>query len=261
MLAPQDAAKRILGILLVGLLIPQAAHAQNITSGIATRIPLAESDDTFDGAVICSEGGIFHMCKSAYAPSMFGIVTDNPGAYFESSGEQEGRLVTSTGTVVVRANNNLNGEIAEGDFVTSSETPGTLMKATENGYVLGVALHALTNTDEEGTGPLVVAINIHPEASLSSTRTNLIAVLRKGTTAPIFEPLDSLRYLLAAALIVISFTLGFVYFGRVARSGVEAIGRNPLAGKMIQMSIVLHVIVSIAIVLAGLFTAYLILII
>ena len=57
-----------------------------------------------------------------------------------------------------------------------------------------------------------------------------------------------------------SFVMGFVYFGRVARSGIEAIGRNPLASRIIQFNVILHILISIVIVLVGLAIAYLILI-
>jgi len=59
---------------------------------------------------------------------------------------------------------------------------------------------------------------------------------------------------------ITSFILGFVYFGRVARSGVEAIGRNPLASRIIQFNMLLHIVMSMVIVLIGLAIAYLILI-
>jgi F0F1-type ATP synthase membrane subunit c/vacuolar-type H+-ATPase subunit K len=59
---------------------------------------------------------------------------------------------------------------------------------------------------------------------------------------------------------VVAFTLGLVYFGRIARAGVEAMGRNPMAKRMIQLSVLLHVVLTIIIVLTGLGIAYLILI-
>ena len=53
---------------------------------------------------------------------------------------------------------------------------------------------------------------------------------------------------------------GFIYFGKMSKTGVEAIGRNPLAGKQIQFNVILHLAVTVAIVLAGLAMAYFILI-
>jgi F0F1-type ATP synthase membrane subunit c/vacuolar-type H+-ATPase subunit K len=61
-------------------------------------------------------------------------------------------------------------------------------------------------------------------------------------------------------IVLLSFVLGLVYFGRASRAGIEAIGRNPLAKRAIQMSIVMYVALSIVIILVGLAIAYLILI-
>ena len=107
---------------------------------------------------------------------------------------------------------------------------------------------------------MLVSLNIHPAVDLSETGGNLIDVLRRALEAPILSPLVSLRYILAALVMIIAFTLGFVYFGRVARAGVEAIGRNPLAGRMIELTVIFHILLTIVIVGAGVGIAYLILI-
>jgi hypothetical protein len=143
--------------------------------------------------------------------------------------------------------------------VTSSETPGMAVKAIENGYVLGMAINDAVQAST-GENRVMVALNIHPEAQLSGTRSNLISVLRDASKAPLLEPLAAFRYVLAALLVVISFSLGFIYFGRMANTGVEAIGRNPLAEKMIRRNIILHIMVTLIIVVVGLFAAYLVLI-
>ena len=82
-------------------------------------------------------------------------------------------------------------------------------------------------------GTIQVMINIHPATTQAGARGNLIQFIRKGIAVPVFEPLESLRYILAVIIVFISFTLGLIYFGRASRSGIEAIGRNPLARKNI----------------------------
>jgi F0F1-type ATP synthase membrane subunit c/vacuolar-type H+-ATPase subunit K len=47
-------------------------------------------------------------------------------------------------------------------------------------------------------------------------------------------PLSALRYVAASVIVVAAAIAAFVYFGKVARSGVDAIGRNPLASKAIK---------------------------
>lgn len=147
--------------------------------------------------------------------------------------------------------------LKKGNFITSSNTEGLVQLASKNGYVLGTALE-----DSDGqTGVIQAVINIHPASGMSkSTSSNLIQFIRDGLTVPIFEPLESFRYLLAGIMVIIAFTLGLLYFGRSSRAGIEAIGRNPLAKNTIQFTTVLNVLLTIVIVGVGLLVAYFILI-
>jgi F0F1-type ATP synthase membrane subunit c/vacuolar-type H+-ATPase subunit K len=51
-----------------------------------------------------------------------------------------------------------------------------------------------------------------------------------------------------------------IYFGKASRAGIEAVGRNPLAKRVIQLTVVMNIVLTIVIVLVGLAIAYLILI-
>ena len=144
-------------------------------------------------------------------------------------------------------------------MITTSINPGVGKLATRNGFVLGTAMEDYQGQDPNAIGEINVAINIHPAAGISGARGELLTVLREGLSAPLFEPLASLRYILAALILLLAFVLGFAYFGRVSRTGVEAIGRNPLASRVIQTSVVMHVLITIVIILIGFGMAYLIL--
>ena len=63
---------------------------------------------------------------------------------------------------------------------------------------------------------------------------------------------------MAGIVVLLSFVLGIFSFGRVANTGVEALGRNPLAGRMIQLGIVVNALITVAIIGAGMFIAYVI---
>lgn len=242
------------------LVIDSEAIAQIGTSGIAIPIELADELD-INGNVLCSNIEGFIGCNAPYDPSVYGIVTTEPSVALEiDSAEAEGTsLAISTGIAKVRVSS-VNGNIAEGDFVTTSEISGVAQRADKNGYVIGTALEVYESDNPEEIGEVLVALNIHPAAGLTGARSDLITALRRGLRAPISNPLDSLRYFLAALIVLMSFGLGFIYFGRVGKTGVEAIGRNPLASKMIQMSVIIHVVVTIVIIFVGLLLAYLILI-
>ena len=168
-------------------------------------------------------------------------------------------MILTSGKAIVKVTS-VNGNISVGDFITSSTTAGVGQRADINGFVLGTALEAFSSDDPNTVGEIIVSINIFPATTLSDARTNLVNLARRGLSAPIISPLASLRYLLAFAIAVLAFALGFAYFGRVARTGIEAIGRNPLARRMIQLSIILNIFITIVIILVGLALAFFILI-
>ena len=235
----------------------QSANAQVSSSGISYTIELEA--EAVDGDVVCALKGGYGLCSLAYSPAMFGVVTKNPAAQFSVISTNKTALVTSQGTALVRVKSS-GGNIKKGDFLTTSKTPGVAVLATQNGYVLGVAQDDYSASDPEAVGLIQASINIHPEASIGNSRSNLLQVIKEGFAAPIFGPLESLRYILAAGIVLVSFTLGFIYFGRMARTGVEAIGRNPLASRAIELSVIFHIIITIVIIAAGVGIAYLILI-
>jgi F0F1-type ATP synthase membrane subunit c/vacuolar-type H+-ATPase subunit K len=234
-------------------------NAQVTSSGIALPINLKEGEEVTDKSIVCSMDGGYGLCSRAYDTEMYGVITNNPSASLEYEDKTGVALVMTSGSVVVRVTAK-NGNIQKGSLVTTSDIPGVGQLADKNGYVLGTALEDFKPPNPNDTGEINIAINIHPAAGMTGARSNLLTVLREGATAPLFEPLDSLRYLLAALILLLSFILGFAYFGRVSRSGVEAIGRNPLASRMIQVTVLMHVLITAVIIFIGFGMAYLILI-
>ncbi len=234
------------------------AYAQVTSSGIAQTIPVSDTDAK-DGDILCTYSEGIRRCNRSYDPSTYGVLSENPAAELTDTEVENGRPVVKEGLTQVRVSAS-NGAIEKGNFITTSETDGVGQKATENGYVLGVAIddYAPDQTDQIGT--IQVVLNIHPATTQAGARGNLLQFIRKGVTVPIFEPLESLRYLLAVIIVIVSFTLGLVYFGRASRTGIEAIGRNPLAKRVIQLTVLLNIVLTIVIVLVGLAIAYLILI-
>jgi F0F1-type ATP synthase membrane subunit c/vacuolar-type H+-ATPase subunit K len=240
------------------LVFTSSVNAQVDSLGIA--IPIETSDEVISGDIICTEEGGLVRCSEGYQPSIYGVVTANPPLALESPDTPDSPLAVTTGDASVRVSA-VNGSIAVGDLVTSSENPGVGQKATLNGFALGVAMESFESDNPNEIGEVLVSINIHPISSFAGSRTNLVSNIRQALSAPVVAPLDSFRYLLAFIIALISFALGFLYFGRVVRSGVEAIGRNPLASRTIQVTIVINIVITVVIVLTGLAIALLVLVI
>lgn len=125
--------------------------------------------------------------------------------------------------------------------------------------MIGKAMENYTENDPEKIGKILVNLQIGYGTAQKNLRGNLLELLRVGIDAPFITPLLSLRYILAALVVVISFVFGFLFFGRVARTGVEAMGRNPLAIRSIAVGVVVNFLLTLSIMLIGLAVAYLIL--
>jgi len=255
---------QLLFVVAAMLLLPQQAFAQTPSRlpNVAFRIPIEVGEETTeipDGSLVCTADVGYRFCDAEYSSSMFSVVDDQPSLVLQSTPGVSSALVVTEGTTRVRVSG-LNGAVSVGDKVTSSEIAGVAQRATRNGFVLGTALDSFDGTTAEETGIIAVSINIHPAVDLSSSGSNLLSLLNDALVSSNYSPVASLRYLLAALVTIISLAFGFVYFGRMAQEGVEAVGRNPLASRQIQINIIVQVLLTILIVGVGLGIAYLILI-
>ncbi len=244
-------------IILIGTFATLPTRAQdNPLSGVAMSIPV-NGNNIKNGDIICASKEGFVPCSGSYDSGMYGVINNSPIASIELP--SNGVLVNSSGTVRVNVATSF-GDIKKGSFVTSSTTPGVGQLAVHNGYVLGIAQEDYSNTDKTKVGQILVSISIHPTIGISDSQTDLIRTLKEGLLSAQISPLAALRYLTAAFMAITGFLLGFIYFGRIAKAGVEAIGRNPLSRKTIEFGLVLHILLTIVIVAAGVGIGYLILI-
>jgi F0F1-type ATP synthase membrane subunit c/vacuolar-type H+-ATPase subunit K len=244
-------------ILLSFAFIPVSASAQ-ISSGIATYVQINDKD-VQEGDVIKVTPKGYRKTTTAYEPSVFGVVTDNPSVSFENKSLPNGTAVISSGKVYVRVSGH-NGPISKGDTLTTSIIPGVAQKATENGYVIGTAVESFPASKNSDTGKVLVVLNITYNSSLTTKTNNLFKLFTIAADAPYLSPLNALRYLFAGIMVLTSFVIAVFFFGRVSTTGVEAIGRNPLAGKLIMASVVLHLLLAAGIIIIGVAVGYIILV-
>lgn len=224
-------------------------------SGVALSIPITD-ENAKSGDIVCAKKNGYIPCKNSYDSSIYGVINDYPIGSVELEGF--GRLVNTSGTVKVNVTT-ANGPIKVGDFITSSVEPGVGQLAVHNGYVLGLAQEEYSEQDTSKVGQILVTISIHPTIGITDAKTDLFRAIREGLLSAQISPLATLRYLTAALMVILGFVLGFVYFGRIAKAGVEAIGRNPLSSRTIQVGLVLHILLTAVIIIAGLGIGYLIL--
>lgn len=232
------------------------AQQTDTSFGLAVPIPIEDPSAT-DSSIIGFFKGEYIASKTPYDRAIVGVVSEHPAATFTIEGISKYPVLTS-GTALVRVSSK-NGPIKRGDLITTSSVSGVGMKATKSGNVLGSALQDINTADPKTIGKIAVALNIHYSYAQPPALTALFDLVNLSSIAVFEEPTLVFRYVLAGFIILIAFILGFVLFGRTARSGVEALGRNPLAARTIQFGILFTLSITIAIILSGFIIAYLIL--
>ncbi len=245
-------------ILFVALAFPAAAFAQDIGNGMAIGVTIGDKN-VKNGDIITSTNNGYRLATKAYDPYLFGIASLTPALYLADEANPNDIPVITLGKVRVRVSNK-NGEIKKGDFITSSETPGVGQKALENGSIIGMAEEGYTEKDPKKIGLVYVTLNPHFAQISSSISRNLFRAAELGATAAFQTPLGAFRYVISGIIVLLSFYFGFRFFGRVSGSGVEAMGRNPLAGKLIMLSVVINTAITIFVMLFGVAIAYFILV-
>ncbi len=227
--------------------------------GVATLIKISDKNAK-DGDIITFAANGYKLADRAYDPQIFGIITDSPAITLEkrTGNAANDKYVVSTGKAYVRVSTQ-NGAIKTGDLIATSKVKGVGQKATQDGYVVGTALEGYSNSNPEAVGKILVTLNFAFQSSVTGLRTNLLDNLNLALTAPFLSAGTTLRYIFAALAVLLSFGIGMGYFGRVTRSGVEALGRNPLAGRVIMVSVIINSILTLATMAVGLGVAYLIL--
>lgn len=204
-----------------------------------------------------------------YDNRMFGILQDDPLIVLrtqDNGGTQ--RPIVRNGDAVVNVTD-LNGPIHPGDYITSSPIPGKGMQANESGYTIGIATSEVTpisTTTFEGRQLTVGQVNVglrieYAELSTARSANRLFETLNAAFFRNAEDPEKFtvvVRYVIAGIVALVFFLISFFGFTRSITRGVEAIGRNPLARHSIQVSILIHLGLTIAVSLIGLVIVFLI---
>jgi hypothetical protein len=253
--------KKVFGILPVLLLLfvfsasPAFAVALDAI-GIASYYPINEKN-VENGDIISSSVNGYYKTKVPYDAQVVGVITLKPAISLRTTNDKNMFPIVNAGIVNVKVSG-ANGNLKKGQFITSSDIPGTAMKATTGGYVLGSAMEDVSFSGKKDVKLVTIDLNVHYLQIGSPVASSLQDVFNLSRLATYEQPIRVFQYVAATLVLVISFIFGFLIFAKVVNTGVEALGRNPLAGKMIQLSIVFNVILIIAIILAGASIAYLI---
>lgn len=251
--------------LILGFFIKQgvqnAVHAQEQGLGVARYLSL---EDVESGDIISIYENKYSKSKIFYDPGVVGVVVSKPALAISSNDTQGKVAVLGTGQAKVKVSTT-NGVINSGDVITSSDIPGVGAKLNRSGFAIGIANEGYFEEDPNKIGQISVDVNRNYAYSAEDTLTQKLQrsvtdVLVLSEIASYDSPTQILRYLMAGIILIASVILGITTFGKIARAGVEAIGRNPLAGKSISFGIALNVLITVAIITGGIALGYFILV-
>jgi hypothetical protein len=112
---------------------------------------------------LIGDGALVNWSLAPNDPYLVGVTVDSPGIEI-SNGTFDGIRVAIAGRAKVKVTGE-NGPIQVGDYLTSSSTPGVAMRSSGHGKVLGQALTAYTEEEENAIGSVVVLIAPSPAIS------------------------------------------------------------------------------------------------
>lgn len=242
------------------LVIHSASLAQEFSSGVATYVSI-KGENIQRGSIVSFSSDGYQLSKISYDPTSYAVVTSDPSVSLEDPqvGVEDSFPVITTGKAFVRVTTK-NGPIETGNLISSSDTPGVGQKATEDGYIVGTALEDYTESDPERVGLIYTSLNFGFNTESTQLRQNLLNKLQQSLVSPFVSPVNTLRYLIAGLAVLVGLTVGLLHFGRSTSSGIEAMGRNPLARNAIFLSMVMNLLLTLAAMGAGLGIAYFILV-
>jgi hypothetical protein len=246
----------VISFFILGLfLVLKTVLAADSMPPVSITVPLDQGEE---GDIVSYKEGNYALSSEAYDAEVYGVVTNSSVISLEDANVTQGRLVTYDGEANIKVTT-ANGAIKRGDPITTSATPGVGQKATSSGQILGVALQDYDSTNTEEVGKVMALVDVRTNYINAGLKSNLIEALRSGYLGAVLNPGTSLRYILAICIIVIAFAIGFFSFGRISTNSVEALGRNPLASRMIRSVVVFNFLLTFIIMSVGLALAYFVL--
>jgi F0F1-type ATP synthase membrane subunit c/vacuolar-type H+-ATPase subunit K len=228
------------------------------TLGVAHIVEMQDKNIK-DGSIVSSGKNGAAPTVVPYDSQVLGVVSRDAAIILDDAkSDKNGVPVISTGAVYILISSK-DGNIKKGDLLATTNVPGVASKAVKDGFVLGTAMEDYSSSDPKKIDKIAVNLDLHyfnSKPTFPGTLSDifkLVLLPTKDGPNPIF------KYVMAAIVVLGSMILGFMSFGRAAAKGVEALGRNPAASRIIHLGIIFNVAIVVAIALAGLGVAFLIL--
>jgi len=225
---------------------PVSAQLPNF-GGVAVNIEINDSN-VEQGQIISASRDGFKKSTTSYDIQMYGVVVAFPIISVKPKSDKSFAVVSTGETQVLVSTKG--GAIEIGDFITSSDDAGIGQKATKPGYVLGKALQEYKDSSKNG----LIALSLNPNYFGGAASGGITGSIANSITQTFSDPARSarlIRYFLAAIVAILAFILSSFAFIKFVSTGIEAVGRNPLAKRTIIASMILSGGVVVVLVVAA----------
>ena len=258
--------------LLVALTAITPVAAQNVTQGYQSDEPLQ------NGMIVRLKSDSKVKVEALTTDTqrdMLGVTVANSDAPVSLSDPGQTQVFVATfGRYQVLVNTQ-NGPIKPGDLITISSIKGVGMKVdADHEVVIGKALESFAdNSDAEGyvtlsdtsktkvaLGRIMVDIGVGRNPTYSGdTVSGVPKFLSRAAQAVTDRPVSALRLYACLAVLGVAFAIagGIIYSG--VRTGMTAVGRNPLAKKSIFRNLITVALMATIVAIVGIIAVYLLL--
>lgn len=262
------------GLVLFTLCIASVVRAQNVTTGY-------QSDQALQKGMIVrlkkGDSKKVEALKQLEVPDMLGVVvasSDAPVSLSNPNADSQ-VFVATYGQYDVLVSTQ-NGPIKEGDFITISSLAGVGMKADSvQELVIGKALGNFngrndmeskvtlkTNHGEKevNLGRVSVEVSVaHNPLYSKDDDTGVPQFLSKAVDIVTDRPVSAFRIYAALAIVIVSIIIAGTIIFTGVKTGMIAIGRNPLAKKSINRGLLQVTLMALIVFVIGIFAVYLLL--
>jgi hypothetical protein len=269
---------KIIGSVCASVVVFAAVFVPLVTAQTITQGYDADSNVSFQRGMIVAlkekEPKKIETVNNTTPKRVHGVVVGSSDSSFILAEDTQKIYVASGGKFEVLVGNQ-NGNISPGDMLTVSSISGIGMRSDDTQeIIIGKAIDGFDGTDHKlsdvtitdaqgkqvtiAIGRIKVDIEIMRNPILKSTA-SLPSFLREASQYVAGKPVNPIRvYLSIAVLIAAASVSGALIYSGV-RSGMIAIGRNPLSKKSILKGIFQVVMVGMIIFIVGIFGVYLLL--
>lgn len=251
-----------LATLLMACVLPMFAHAMTpISQGYNTAEPVSI------GSLVSVKNNLSDTVEPATTKtsgSLIGVAINDGTSLLEIGTTGAKQVQVATSGIVPALVSNYNGEIKQGDPITSSPIKGVGMKATSNAKVIGLAQGTMSGTNKQmvkvtggseqevtfGQVDVLVSVSYHYQ---EPDKTIIPAALQNVANSIAGRKVDSTPIIVSAIIFIVMIVIVSSIIYSMIRSSIISVGRNPMAQSavyrdIIQLSILVLAIIGVSVV-------------